>query len=193
MRPAVVTVFGSSSPRPGDELYAQAESLGQGLARQGFAVATGGYVGTMEAVSKGAAEAGGWVVGVTCERIERWRAVTANRWVGERIHCDTLRERAFQLVEVSQAMIALPGGLGTLSEITLALSWMQTGEVAPRPLWTVGAMWRSLLREFFAQGRDFTRPEDQGLVQYASDIAEVLEAVRQGRRDVRPHERSGHG
>jgi hypothetical protein len=176
----VIAVFGGASARAGEELYAQAEVLGRGLAAAGYAVATGGYGGTMEAVSKGAAEAGGWVIGVTCDRIERWRAVRPNAWVRERIHCDSLRERAYRLIDVASGLIALPGGLGTLSEITLALSWMQTGEVARRPLWVIGPTWSSLLDGFFERSTGLTRPEDRLLVRFARDVEGALVGLSDG-------------
>jgi len=74
-----VTVFGGS--RPDEAGYQQALQLGRLLGQAGYAVLTGGYIGTMEAVSRGAAEAGGHVIGVTCEDIEQWRKVNPNRWV----------------------------------------------------------------------------------------------------------------
>jgi uncharacterized protein (TIGR00725 family) len=58
-RPKIVTVFGSSRPRSGDAQYADAQALGGELAAKGFVVCSGGYGGVMEAVSRGAKEAGG--------------------------------------------------------------------------------------------------------------------------------------
>ena len=63
----IITVFGSSRPREGDSHYAMARSLGAALAAQGFAVCSGGYGGVMEAVSRGAKEAGGRTLAVTAE------------------------------------------------------------------------------------------------------------------------------
>ena len=70
-----VTVFGGSQPGEDSPAYSQAIELGRLLASRGHTVLTGGYIGSMEAVSRGAAEAGGHVVGVTCEEIEAWRPV----------------------------------------------------------------------------------------------------------------------
>ncbi|MDI6694379.1 MAG: hypothetical protein QME21_04975 [Anaerolineales bacterium] len=63
-----VTVFGGSRPTPED--YEQALHLGRLLGGSGYIVLTGGYIGVMEAVSRGASEAGGHVIGVTCDEIE---------------------------------------------------------------------------------------------------------------------------
>ena len=64
--PRSVAVFGSSEPAEGDTLYDTARRLGGLLARCGYRVVTGGYGGVMEAACRGAREAGGATVGVTC-------------------------------------------------------------------------------------------------------------------------------
>src|SRR5512133_1968718 len=111
-----VSVFGVSQPREGDEAYTEAQALGRLLAERGHTVLTGGYIGTMEAVSRGANEAGGHVVGITCAEIERWRGVGANSWVKEERKFETLRQRLDGLIDGCDAAIALPGGPGTLTE-----------------------------------------------------------------------------
>ena len=77
-----VSVFGGSQPKEDDAAYAEALALGKLLAERGHIVLTGGYIGTMEAVSRGACEAGGHVIGVTCEDIEAWRPVPSNQIPG---------------------------------------------------------------------------------------------------------------
>src|SRR5574339_491820 len=114
-----ISVFGGSQPKEGDTAYAEAMELGRLLAQRGHTVLTGGYIGTMEAVSRGAHQAGGHVVGVTCEDIEKWRNVGANRWVKEERRKKTLFERLQGLIEGCDAALALPGGPGTLTEIAL--------------------------------------------------------------------------
>src|SRR5512136_1850997 len=105
-----ITVFGGSHPKPGSQAYVEAYELGKLLALAGHTVLNGGYIGTMEAVSRGANEAGGHVVGVTSADIEAWRGVRANPWVQEERHFDTLQERLNELVLACDAAIALPGG-----------------------------------------------------------------------------------
>ena len=80
-----ISVFGGSQPKEQDTAYGEAVELGKLLAQRGHVVLTGGYIGVMEAVSRGAKEAGGHVIGVTCEDIEAWRAVRPNSWVMEEI------------------------------------------------------------------------------------------------------------
>ncbi len=100
-----VTVFGGSQPKPGDPVYQDALHLGNLLAKAGYTLLTGGYIGTMEALSRGAVEAGGHVIGVTCDEIEAWRPVKANPWVTEDWHYTSLKERIFALIENCDACL----------------------------------------------------------------------------------------
>jgi len=144
----VISVFGSSAPRPGSQPYVEAYAAGRLLAESGFAVATGGYSGTMTAVSQGAAEAGGHVIGVTSEQIERFRPLGPNQWVKEEIRYVTLRDRLLHLVTQNDGMIVLPGGIGTLSEMSLAWSFLQTGEMSKRPFVMLGDIWQNTINAF---------------------------------------------
>src|SRR5689334_23846727 len=114
-----VTIFGGAQPKEGDAAYEEARELGKQLVQRGHCVLTGGCIGTMEAVSRGAHEAGGHVIGVTCEDIEVWRPIKANAWVKEEIRKKTLIERLHTLIHESDAAFALPGGPGTLTEISV--------------------------------------------------------------------------
>lgn len=148
---ACITVFGGSQPKPGDIVYQDAQQLGQLLAQAGYTILNGGYIGTMEALSRGAAEAGGHVIGVTCDEIEAWRPVKANRWISEEWHYSTLQERLFALIKNGAAYLALPGGVGTLAEITLTWNLLITGVLSPRPLILIGRGWRETMKKFVAE------------------------------------------
>jgi uncharacterized protein (TIGR00730 family) len=143
-----ISVFGSRAPQAGSNDYETARKLGSLLASADLAVATGGYGGMMSAVSQGAAEAGGQVIGVTCRQIERTRGAVPNRWVKQEIKYETLNERVHHLVRNNQGMIVLPGGIGTLSEFALAWSFIQVGELTPRPLILLGEMWANWFESF---------------------------------------------
>lgn len=164
-----VTVFGGSSPKPGEQSYQEALDLGRRLAESGFAVLTGGYIGTMEAVSRGAAEAGGYVIGVTCDEIESWRPVGPNPWVQEERRFKTLRERLYALIEGCEAAIALPGGIGTLAEIAVLWSQMQTGALQVRPLVLIGTGWQETLLAFQHSLGSYIPEQYRTLLQYAAD------------------------
>jgi uncharacterized protein (TIGR00730 family) len=164
-----VVVFAGSAPKRGEASYSQAEQLGQALARAGFAVASGGYIGAMEAVSKGAAEAGGRVIGVTCDQIERWRGVKPNRWLHEEIRCQTIPERVKRMVEIGDAIVVLPGGLGTLSEVALTWALLHAGEIEPRPFLLVGEEWRQILDAFIKHAEGYVRDQDVELLTFVPD------------------------
>lgn len=144
----VISVFGSSAPKPGSQPYNEAHKVGQLLAQAGFAVATGGYCGTMAAVSQGAAAAGGHVIGVTCDQIEQFRPLGPNEWVQEEIRYAALKDRLLHLVTHNAGMIVLPGGIGTLSEMSLAWSFLQTGEMGKRPFVMLGSIWQDTIQAF---------------------------------------------
>lgn len=145
----IIAVFGSGRPSPGSPAYEQARETGRLLAEADFAVATGGYDGTMCGVSQGAAEAGGHVIGVGSRQIEQFRPGGLNKWVHENIMYDTLADRLLHLVRHNDGMIALPGGIGTLSELALAWSFLQVGEIEKRPFALVGRRWETGIHTVF--------------------------------------------
>lgn len=172
---ATIAVFGSSRPRPGSEAYSRAVTMGRLLAEAGFAVATGGYEGTMAAISQGAAKAGGHVVGVGCHRIERYRGTTLNPYVVEAVHYETLTDRLLHLVRHNQGMVVMPGGIGTLSELALAWSLLQVGEIEPRPLVLLGELWQQTLDAFLDS--DWLDGQDRSLLSFARTPEEVVEEL----------------
>jgi uncharacterized protein (TIGR00730 family) len=142
-----VGVFGSANIAPGSPDYLDALSIGGMLAEAGYAVMTGGYGGVMGAVSQGAADAGGHVIGVTVGLFKS-RGLTPNPHLHDEVHLPSLAERLNYLIVKPDAYIVLKGGAGTLSEMGLAWSLLQVGEVASKPLILVGEMWRELINTF---------------------------------------------
>lgn len=173
-----ITVFGGSTPRPGEPSYADAQRLGRLLAEAGHSVLTGGYMGTMEAVSRGAAEADGRVIGVTCTQIEAWRQAKANPWVQEERHFETLRERLYHLIESCDAALALPGGVGTLAEIAVMWSQMQTASMPARPLILVGPGWRRTFDQLFEAQAVYIPEGHRALLAFAADIESAFTTLQ---------------
>jgi uncharacterized protein (TIGR00730 family) len=165
-----VTVFGGSQPRPGSNAYVEAYQLGKYLAESGHTVLTGGYKGAMEAVSRGANEAGGHVIGVTCEDIEHWRGVGVNAWVLEERKFKTLQQRLDGLINGCQAAIALPGGPGTLTEISLMWNLMIVGAIHRRPLILVGHGWKAMFDQAYSEMSDYYVERQRALIQFSPDI-----------------------
>jgi uncharacterized protein (TIGR00725 family) len=171
----VISIFGSSQPQPGSVDYEQARAVGRLLAEAGYAVATGGYGGTMAAVSQGAAEAGGHVIGIGSARIERYRQDGLNGWVKEAHSYESLNERLLHLVTHNDGMIALPGGIGTISEVTLAWSLLQVSEIEPRPFALLGAIWQQTFITFYDP--TYIREKDWDLIYFAETAATAVAHV----------------
>jgi len=120
-----ITIFGSSRCVKGDQEYIFAESLGNMLGKLGHNVATGGYQGTMEAVSKGASKHRVRVIGVTVPSLFSNMSkdsfeVKANEYINKEIKTESLSNRIHHLLENSKAIIVLPGKIGTLTELIVA-------------------------------------------------------------------------
>ena len=120
-----ITVFGSSRCVKGDQEYIFAESIGSMLGKLGLNVATGGYQGTMEAISKGASKHAVSVIGVTVPSLFSNMSkdsfeVKANEYISKEIQTESLSDRIHHLLENSKAIIVLPGKIGTLTELIVA-------------------------------------------------------------------------
>ncbi len=169
-----ISVFGGSQPQEGSAAYAEAQTLGRLLAQAGHTTMTGGYIGTMEAVSRGAAEAGGHVIGVTCAEIERWRPIAVNRWVTEEWKQDTMLERLQALIQSCDAALALPGGPGTLTEFSLMWNLMIVDALSRRPLVLIGPAWHSVLDQIFLALEQYVPASHRDLIQFAPDAASAM-------------------
>lgn len=165
-----ITIFGGAQPPEGSPAYEEARELGKLLAQRGHTVLTGGYMGTMEAVSRGAHEAGGHVIGVTCGEIESWRPTRANGWVREERKKQTLLSRLQELIEGCDAAMALPGGPGTLTEITLMWNLMLVRSIPRRPLTLIGRGWQSTFDQFFKELDVYIPMEQRELLYFAEDV-----------------------
>jgi len=179
-RPQVVAVFGGSRRDEDSRLYREAYELGSALARAGYTVLNGGYGGSMAAISHGAADAGGHVIGVTCSIFD---PLLPNRWLTEEIREPDLLARLRTMVERADAFVTLRGGIGTLSELTLAWSLLQTRAFA-KPLVLLGTEWQDVLDAFHA----YTDIGDSimALVQVVPDPSGAVAALAAPRRPMPP-------
>jgi hypothetical protein len=150
---SAVCVFGSADPRVGDEDYEAARSVGRELARLGYVVVNGGYGGVMEASSRGAQEAGGRTVGVTCSVWSR----DPNPYLDEVIATGGIPERVGALLRTGTGgYVVMRGGTGTLVELSNAWELMAKGVMARRPIVCYGEFWRPLV-DMMASGRETHR------------------------------------
>ncbi len=176
-RPAV-TVFGSARIHDGSADYEQARECGRLLARAGFAVVTGGGPGVMEAVNRGAREAGGFSVGFN---IELPHEQAPNPYIDLGRTFRHFYARKVMLVKAAEGFILFPGGFGTLDELFESLTLIQTDKVGEFPAVLVGTeYWRGLLEWVAAQPLSTGKisPEDVELLHVTDDVAEAIGLVR---------------
>ena len=177
----VVCVFGSSMVPEGSVPYEEARLVGSLLARAGYRVCSGGYGGTMEGVSRGAKEAGGLTIGVTT----RWFShLKANPWIDEEILTETYQDRLNQLIATGAAYLAVHGGVGTLTEISLVWSLLQTHSLENRPFVLLCRPWQALLT--LAQESLITRPGDLAIPLLADTPDEAVRLINTGLRGNKP-------
>src|SRR3981189_447084 len=138
----MVTVFGSSRPREGDADYEEARILGRALAKHGFSVCSGGYGGVMEAVSRGAKEAGGKTVGVTADF---FKAAKLNPWIDVEVRMKTWEERLFELIRRADAFVACKGGTGTHVELAVVWEMLNKSVMTGKPFAVLGDFWTPVL------------------------------------------------
>lgn len=138
----IVTIFGGSKCGEDSPEYAEARRAGELLAEADFTICTGGYAGVMEAASRGAHERGGRVIGVTMNQFKS----EPNRYLTEKIPSEHFYERLQRLITQSVGYIALRGGMGTVTEISLVWNKMQTRVLEPRPLVLLGDCWSPIVQ-----------------------------------------------
>jgi hypothetical protein len=138
-----VSMFGSARVTPEHPDYQKAEAIARQLAREGFAVITGGGPGVMEAANKGAAAAGGRSVGLN---IELPMEQSPNQYSNIRVSFRYFFVRKMMFVKYASGFVILPGGFGTLDELFEAITLVQTEKIRPFPVVLVGrAYWSGLV------------------------------------------------
>jgi uncharacterized protein (TIGR00730 family) len=176
-----IACFGSARTRPEDTTYAIGEEVGRKLTAAGFAVITGGGPGTMEAVNKGASEAGGISVGLG---IELPFESGLNPWVDVGINFRYFFARKTMFVKYSQGFVVMPGGFGTLDELFEALTLVQTRKVTSFPIVLLGtAYWGGLLDWLTTTALDAgtINDRDLALVTVTDDVGEAVAAMGEAR------------
>ncbi len=175
--PRAVTVFGSARVHVDDPDYALGQRLGAALARAGYAVITGGGPGAMEAVNRGAQEAGGLSVGLGIELPFEQRL---NDWVDLGVTFRYFFVRKTMFVKYAEAFVILPGGLGTLDELFEALTLVQTRKVTRFPVVLMGSSyWQGLLdwMRTTVAGAGRIHPSDVDIMTVTDDVDEAVRIV----------------
>ena len=171
-----VTIFGSARFTERHPAYAQAREMGAAVARLGFTVMTGGGPGVMEAANRGARDVGGPSVGCN---IELPFEQQPNPYLDRSVTCRYFFVRKVLLFKYSYAFVALPGGLGTLDELTEALTLIQTGKIKQFPVVLIGtAYWQpfvEMLRTMVAAST--ISPKDLELMLVTDSIPEATQHI----------------
>ena len=150
-----ISIFGTGRARQGDSTYQLAYEVGKLLAEAGFTIANGGYGGTMLAAAKGAAEAGGEVIGVTCSAFKN---STANEYVSREIVTGSLDERLDTLIKLGQGYVVLGGGTGTLLELAKVWELKNKGFLKiDKPIILLGGFWKPLVELVESDDPDSSR------------------------------------
>ena len=185
-----VTFLGSARTLPTDPLYQKANETARLLAQAGFPIITGGGPGIMEAANRGAVEGGGLSIGVN---IELPHEQGTNPWVRRGVFFRFFFVRKMMLARYSRAMIAFPGGYGTLDELFEYLTLMQTGKMSVHPTVLFGsAYWAPIMewleRTVAAEGK--IDAQDLALLQVTDEpekAASIIVAARgQGKTRLVP-------
>lgn len=130
-----VTIFGSARFESSNPYYELGVKVGILLAQEGFTVITGGGPGLMEAANRGAKSVGGKSIGCNIELPEEQKP---NQYLDKVIHFRYFFARKIMLMKYSYAFIFLPGGLGTLDEMTEAMTLIKAGKLYDFPVILIG-------------------------------------------------------
>ena len=176
-----VTVFGSARTQESDHYYAAARETSRMLAKEGFAIITGGGPGIMAAANRGAKEGGGLSIGCN---IELPFEQGTNQWVERSINFRYFFVRKTMFVKYSTAFITFPGGYGTMDELFEALTLVQTGKVKQFPVVLFGKKYWGGLADWLKErvaGEGKIAPEDLNLILLTDDPKEALGWIMEAR------------
>ena len=174
-----VAVYGSARISPEDEVYQQTRDIARRLGDSGFSIITGGGPGVMEAANRGAMDAGATSVGLNIALPEEQ---LPNPYTTKSITFNHFFVRKVMLVKYAIAFIIMPGGLGTLDEVTEVLTLMQTFKIRPFPVILYGSDFWSGFLDWLrgpVQDRGYVSEEDYNLVRICDNPDSVVEAVHQ--------------
>jgi hypothetical protein len=176
-----VSVFGSTRAKPGDPEYWLAETMGWRLAESGFSVITGGGPGVMEAANKGAQAAGGGSIGFN---IKLPNQQEPNRYIDhdKLVTFQYFFVRKVMFLKYSQAFVVLPGGFGTLNELSEAVNLIQTRKSERFPVIMMGSeYWRDLygwLKSRMLEEKGFIDDADLDFIFLEDDPDKVISIIQ---------------
>ncbi len=175
----IVTIFGGSRCTETSEEYQLARQTGAMLAEAGYTICTGGYLGVMEAASRGAREKGGRVFGIVMNQFKS----EPNRYLTDKVATDHFYDRLQSLITRSVGFVALRGGMGTVTEISLVWNKLQTGVLAKRPLVLLGDCWKEVVSAW--ETNLVVSKTDLSFLDFASSAEEAVKLIMDKSKNVK--------
>jgi uncharacterized protein (TIGR00730 family) len=173
-----VTIYGASRLKPGTYDYEKTREIARLLGKEGFNIITGGGPGAMEAANLGAQEAGVKSAGLNIQLPEEQ---VCNAYTNISISFNHFFARKVMLVKYSTAFVIIPGGMGTLDELTEILTLIQTKKIKPFPVVLFNSSyWKGFLDWLRDKtlGNDYITEEDLHLLRLSDDSVEVVDIIR---------------
>jgi hypothetical protein len=167
-----IAIFGSSECRAGSFEYDTAELIGSGLAGQGFDIVTGGHGGVMEAALKGASRFCVDRIGVTTHYFQ---VKPPNAYVEKHIIKDTYLDRLFELVDIADGYVVLPGGTGTLLELAMVWALKERSIISGKPIVCCGEQWFEVMQTMSFYSEKILN--NSSLVVNAENANQAVEAI----------------
>jgi uncharacterized protein (TIGR00730 family) len=167
----IITIFGGSKCGEDAPEYAEARNLGARLAEAGFTICTGGYLGIMEAASRGAREKGGRVLGIVMNQFKS----EPNRFLTDKVATDHFYDRLQNLITRSAGFVAFRGGMGTVTEISLVWNKLQTRVISSRPLILIGECWKPVVEAW--QRNLVVSESDVSVLDFADNASQAFEII----------------
>lgn len=173
-----ITIYGSARLKQGTYDYEKTREIAFLLGKEGFNIITGGGPGAMEAANQGAREAGVKSVGLNIELPEEQ---VCNAFANVIISFDHFFARKVMLVKYSTAFVIIPGGLGTLDELTEVLTLIQTRKIKPFPVILFNSnYWQGFLNWLRDQSlfNKYISEDDFKLLRVSDDPKDVVDIIR---------------
>lgn len=167
----IVTIFGGSKCGHDSPEYLEARKLGRLLAEAGFTICTGGYLGIMEAASRGARDAGGRVFGIVMNQFKS----EPNRYLTDKVATNHFYDRLQNLITRSVGFVAFKGGMGTVTEVSLVWNKLQTRVLERRPIVLIGDCWKGVVDAW--KENLVVSDADVALLSFARDAEEACNLI----------------
>jgi len=181
-----VTIFGSARLKPGTPAYESVKKITAELTRMGCDIMSGGGPGLMQAANEGALSADPRAlhrsVGI---RVDLPFEQEVNPFVGQAYEHRTFFSRLHHFMIISDAFVVVPGGIGTLLELSLAWQLLQVRKLYNTPLILVGKMWADLVdwgrKTMLKKGSELASEVDFEIPHCVNTIDETLALIRENR------------